>query len=209
MFGIHFSVRRFLALAMTLSVIPFQLPAKDKKKQAAAAESMRSAGLKIYVLEGRNAVNFIPDRKGTTPVVEVRDDNGLPVEMATVEFRLPDSGAGGEFEDGKHVKAVVTNTAGQAQAPFTVNSQTGSFSIPVKATIDTRMGSALILQSNSMKAVLDGTMKPGNHHWYKNWKVLAVLGAAGTVTAVILLTRGSSGTTVVLTPGGPNFGTPH
>ncbi len=207
MFGTNFFIRRLLALAMALSVLPFQLPAKSRKQ--AVAESMRSAGLKIYILEGNDAVNFIPDRKGTTPVVEVRDDNGLPVEKVNVEFRLPDTGAGGQFENGKHVVTAISNTSGQAQAPFTVSSQTGSFSIQVRATIDTRMGSALIFQSNSMKSGGDGaTVRSKKRPLYKNWKVLAVVAAAGTITAILLL-KGSGKTTVVLTPGGPTFGTPH
>ena len=207
MFGTHFFIRRFLALVMTLSVLPFQLPAKSKKQ--AAAESMRSAGLKFYILEGNDAVNFIPDRKAVTPVVEVRDDNGLPVEKVDVEFRLPDTGPGGQFENGKHVITVISNTSGQAQAPFTVSQQTGSFSIQVRATIDTRMASTLIFQSNSMKSGGDGTTtKSKGRPLYKSWKLWAVVGAAGTVTAILLL-KGSGKTTVVLTPGGPTFGTPH
>jgi len=207
MFGTHLFIRQFLALAMTLGVLPFQLPAKSKKQ--AVAESMRSAGLKLYILEGNDAVNFIPDRKGVTPVVEVRDDNGLPVEKVNVEFRLPDSGAGGQFVNGTHAITIISNTSGQAQAPFTVSPQTGSFSIQVRATIDTRMGSALIFQSNSMKSGGDGTTtKSKGRPLYKSWKLWAVVGAAGTVTAILLL-KGGGKTTVVLTPGGPTFGTPH
>ena len=99
MIGTNFSIRQCVALVLALGLIPLQLPAKDKKKQS-EIDIARSAGLRVYVLEGKAAVNFIPSRKGTTPVVEVRDENELPVENASVEFRLPENGSGGEFEGG-------------------------------------------------------------------------------------------------------------
>src|SRR5271157_3660596 len=45
--------------------------------------------LKIVVLEGQDAVNYIPTRTVTPPVVEVRSERELPVEGATVTFELP------------------------------------------------------------------------------------------------------------------------
>lgn len=209
--GNNSPMRPLLACALAILLLPLQLPARAKKAKS-NSDTIHSAGLKLYVLEGKDAVNFIPDRKGTTPVVEVRDDNDLPVENVNVEYRLPESGPGGEFEDGKHIKTVLSNTAGQTQAPFTVNDKPGSFSIQVTAKIDTRLGTTVIPQSNSLKA-LEGGVGARNHRWYKDWRVLTIAGAAVAVTAVLLATRksssSSSSTTVVLTPGGPVFGAPH
>jgi hypothetical protein len=201
--------RQFLSLTLVMLLLSSHLPAQDSNKQPAP----RPSGLKIYILEGKGVVNFIPDKQAATPVVEVRDDNGFPVSGATVEFHLPETGPGGDFPNGQHTFSAVTNTAGQAEAPFTVRQQPGSFSIQVSAKIDTRSGSVVIMQANSLKAseAAKTTTKP--HHWYKNWKILAIAGAGVVALVVVLATRGGggsgSGTTVGLTPGVPTFGAPH
>lgn len=206
-FADYFSPRQSLSMVLATLLVASQLPAQSQKTPAAP----HSAGLKIYVLEGNGAVNYIPDRKGTTPVVEVRDDNELPVNGATVEFRLPETGPGGDFPNGQHTLTAITGINGQAQAPFTVRPQTGSFKIQVIAKIDTRSAVAVIPQTNSMKVSEASVTKP-HHPWYKNWKVLTLAGAGVTIVAVLLATRGggsSSGTTVGITPGVPTYGAPH
>jgi hypothetical protein len=71
----------------------------------------------------------------------------------------------------------------------------------------------VIRQMNSLKAsdAANAAMKP--HHWYKNWKILAIAGAGITALVVVLATRGgsgaNSGTAVGVTPGIPTFGAPH
>jgi hypothetical protein len=205
----HYLPRQCMSVILAMFLSPWQLSALAQTPQ----QSPVPTKLKIYVLVGNNAVNFIPDHQGATPVVEVRDDHELPVTGAAVEFTLPDTGPGGEFLNGKHTFSAVTNTEGQAEAFFTVRPEPGPFLIRVTATIDTRAGSAVIRQMNSLKAseAANATMKP--HRWYKNWKILAIAGAGITALVVVLATRGGSGaksgTAVGVTPGIPTFGAPH
>jgi hypothetical protein len=163
--------------------------------------------LKVFVLEGEAAVNFIPDGKGKTLVVEVRDSNDLPIEGVDVRFELPPSGPGGFFADGKYNLTVKTNLQGQAEAPFAINTQPGPFKINVTATTGENVGHATVSQSNSLKIEEVKAAKP--HHWYTNWKILAAAAAAGAIIGIILGTRGgSSKPTVTITPGAPTFGGP-
>lgn len=203
----YFVPRQRLSVILAIFLLPWQFSAQTPQQFPVPTK------LKLYVLGGNNAVNFIPDHQGATPVVEVRDDHELPVTGAAVEFTLPDTGPGGEFLNGKHTFSAVTNTEGQAEAFFTVRPEPGSFLIQVTATIDTRSGSAVIRQMNTLKAneAAKATIKP--HHWYKNWKILVIAGAGVAALVVVLATRGgssaSSGTAVGLTPGIPTFGAPH
>src|SRR5580658_3768302 len=138
----YFFSRQCLAVILALFLLPWQLSAQAQSPQQFPVPTK----LKIYVLGGQNALNFIPDHQGATPVVEVRDESELPVTGATVEFTLPDTGPGGEFLNGKHTFTSVTNTEGQAEGFFTVRPQPGPFLIQVTAKIDTRSGSAVIRQ---------------------------------------------------------------
>ncbi len=209
----HIFLRHLVAVALSLLLLPFQLSAKTKQKPG-AGDSIQSQGLKIFILAGKDAVNFIPDHKATTPVLEIRDDNDLPVEGVKVEFKLPANGPGGKFEDGKQLKSFVTNVSGQVMAPFLVNTFTGRFTIGVTAKIDTRVATASIPQANSMR--MEEKLTSHAHRAATDWRVIAVAGgAAAAIVAVVLLTGGKSNTaappatSVVLTPGGPTFGAPH
>lgn len=208
-FDHSFPIRQSIALSLVTLMLPWYLPAQDK-----SSAPPHVTGLKIYVLQGSGSVNYIPDGRGTTPVVEIRDDNELPVASATVEFQLPPTGPGGDFSNGTHTFSAITNIAGQAQAPFTLRPQTGSFKIQINAKIDTRSASTVITQSNSMKANEAATSTSKKRPLYKNWKFLVVAGAAATAVAVLLATRGGSSssastTTIGLTPGIPTYGAPH
>jgi hypothetical protein len=200
----HFRARHLLSVLLSVVMLPWELPAQSR-----SPEPSHSAGLKIYVLQGEKAANFIPDHTGLTAVVEVRDVNELPVAGATVEFRLPETGPGGEFANGTHVLSATTNLAGQAEAPFTVRPEPGLFQIQVSAKLDTRSASVVMSQLNTLKQT---DQIHSTRHWYKNWKVWAVVGGAATVAVVVvLLTRGggSNAKTIGITPGSPTFGAPH
>ncbi len=189
-------------------LLPWYLPAQGRNKTVTT-----SFGLKIYILEGNGAVNFIPNKDAVTPVVEVRDSNDLPVSGAIVEFHLPETGAGGAFPNGQHTLTAITTIAGQAQAPFTVRPQPGTFQIRVSAKIDTRSATTVITETNTLK--LDEattTVLPKKHHWYTSWKFLVPLGAGVVVLVVLLATKGggsSAGPSIGLTPGVPTYGAPH
>src|SRR5690242_15505852 len=77
--------------------------------------------LAIYVLEGQNEMHDVRNRVTATPVVEVRDDNGQPIEGAEVTFELPPMGPSGTFAGQALTYTAKTNTQGQVAASFQPN----------------------------------------------------------------------------------------
>ncbi len=53
---------------------------------ASAGLAAQSAGLRVVVIEGEDAVNIIQQKTAVRQVVEVRDRNNLPVPGAIVTF---------------------------------------------------------------------------------------------------------------------------
>lgn len=179
------------------------------------APSLPVGSLRILVLEGANAVNSIPNRAATFPVVEVRDENDLPVEGAEVVFEMPATGPGGTFPNQKNTFTGRTNLQGQVRAPYLMNATPGPFDIIVTASIGTRTGKTAIAQTHSMQTPEEMTVK--KKRWYKDWRVWAVAGGAATA-GIILGTRGGSSSstatppvppTITITPGGPTIGGPR
>jgi hypothetical protein len=168
--------------------------------------------LNIFVLQGQNATNSVPDRTAIEPVVEVRDENQQPVEGVDVVFELPATGPSGLFPGQQLRFATKTNLRGQAGAPFTPNMTTGRFTIKVTATLRNRTGHVDITQTNAMRAATETVEKP---HGLKSrtWKIVLIAAVAGAVAGIIVgVTRGGSSskpsTTITVTPGSPTFGSP-
>jgi hypothetical protein len=184
-----------------------QTPAKAKTTSSDAA----TAGLKIRVLEGGNVVNSISLGQSIAPVIEVRDQNDMPVEGATVVFTLPQSGPGGTFPGGSTSFTVLSNAQGQATCPFRANGLPGKFKVKVTAAAGTRAGEIDFAQTNSTAAYA-GRLLP-SRPLYKRWYFWAIVGGAAAAGLAIGATRGGSTTpsttTVVITPGGPVFSAPH
>jgi len=194
------------------------LAAQAQPKASPPAKPVES--LKVFVLEGEGAINFIPDQHARTPVVEVRDENDLPVEGASVVFELPESGPGGRFLGGARSVTVKTVPGGQAAAPFTVNNQAGAFQIKVTATIGDKIGRAVISQTNSLTPPLPPQKKKSR--WLTTKKLLLFSSvAAAAVLVAVLATRDSGSTantpaptpppppTIIISPGSPTFGGPR
>ena len=161
--------------------------------------------LRILVLEGQGEVHDIHNRITATPVVEVRDENGRPVEGADVTFELPAVGPGGLFAQQQTTFTTKTNSQGQAAGTFQPNLLTGRFNIKVTAKLGNRSGHETIRQSNSTHpAKAEGEQHNGilKFAW---WKVAVVAGVGATV-GIILATRGQN--TITLIPGSPTFGAP-
>jgi len=183
------------------------------------APALPAVSLRVLILEGANAVNSIPNRSATFPVVEVRDENDLPVEGAEVVFDLPATGPGGTFPNQKNTFSGRTNVQGQIRAPYIMNALPGIFGIQVTATIGTRTGKVTITQEHSMKTPEELAVK--KKRWYKHWWVWAAVGGAATVgilfgTGTIGGDSSSSTTptvpvppTITITPGGPSIGGPR
>lgn len=106
--------------------------------------------LRIIVIEGEGAVNVIQQKTAVAPVVEVRDQNNLPVANAIVRFTM----AGGKqatFAGGVQTITVTTDAAGRAAAA--INPLTnGAVQIQVQASFQGQTASATITQTNVMTA---------------------------------------------------------
>lgn len=100
-----------------------------------AAQSSADGGvLQVRVVEASGPVHLAGSRSSVALVVEVLDDNGKPVQGATVVFRLPASGPGGTFANGLTTDVVQTGADGRASATGVRWSKTpGQFEIRVAA----------------------------------------------------------------------------
>jgi hypothetical protein len=163
--------------------------------------------LTIYVLEGQGEAHDVKQRVTATLVVEVRDENGQPVDGAKVLFELPAVGPGGSFPGQIFTATATTNSQGQAAVTFTPNMEAGRYNIKVSATFGNRMGRATIRQSNGARALKSSADTKSGIFKFAWWKV-AVLAGAGAGIGIALATRGSSGSSVTLIPGTPTFGAP-
>jgi hypothetical protein len=133
--------------------------------------------LHIVPLVGRNAVNLISGQNSAPVVVEIRDDQDLPVEGAKVAFELPSEGPGGSFAGGQKTLATVTNSRGQAMARgFQNNDKAGDFGIQVTAAYQDLTARLEIRQSNAMET----TETLASRKRSRKWMWIALAGAAGT-----------------------------
>jgi hypothetical protein len=189
------------------------VPATQQPQRPAslpAQPAMIPGSLKILVLEGQGAVNNVGRGLITPPVIEVRDRDDRPVEGATVTFRLPPSGASGNFADGKLTKTVLTNVQGQAiAAGLAPNKSLGRLDIHVTASAGSRMGEADVIQTNTADRFAAAPETAAHKVKWKKWAIIGGVGVAAIV-AVVLATRGGSSSspnhTVTITPGPVTIG---
>lgn len=177
---------------------PAEPPAKATGEQPRTGRQLAPGGLRILVLEGQNVHNSLTNKSAVSPVVQVLDAVDQPVQGATVTFEAPPAGPGGTF-DGKPLATTKTDSAGQATAPFTINTTPGAFAIKVTATFAGQSGEAQIRQANDAK-VLEAMVPLPPRPWYKSWKWWAVIGAgagAGVASAVILSGRNNTATITI------------
>jgi hypothetical protein len=168
--------------------------------------------LNIVVLEGDGAINNIRQHRAKAPVVQVVDQNNMPVEGASVTFLLPDSGPTGEFGGGVRMLAVVTDREGMATGRgLSPNETAGNFEIRVVASYMGEMADAVVHQTNAQPAEGGGSGFP------KKYLILGLIGgavAAGVAVAVSghgssapSATSGATG--IVISAGTPVFQPPH
>jgi len=200
------SFRQFLAILLAGHSIFALVPAAAQTPAAAQPQAQLAApmvqSLKVIVLQGQNSVNDTNRHIGIQPVVEVRDDNDLPVEGASVVFRLPPSGPGGMFDGKSYSKTLRTNAQGQAGiSGFVPNSQQGEFDFHVTALAGNRMGEAVIRQTNAENRLVMVAPKPKKTPLWRNKYVLLAAGAAVATGVAVALTKGSGNKNVTITPG--------
>ena len=113
---------------------------------ATEAARAQEPGLRIVVLEGEDAVNIIGQGTAVPTLIEVRDENDLPVSGAAVLFLLGD---GGSATLNAGVSQVTATTNALGQAAVTVNPvATGAVEVSVRAAFEGQSATATIAQAN-------------------------------------------------------------
>jgi len=136
-------MRRFLmvCLAFLVSAAPM-----------AHAIPPQAAGLRIVVLEGEDGVNILQQKSAVQPVVEVRDQNNLPVAGASVVFLIGNGSKAATFANGASQITVVTDAAGRAAVSGLQPVSNGAYSIQVSASAQGQTATATISQTNFANA---------------------------------------------------------
>ena len=107
--------------------------------------SAQPRSLKIVVIEGEGAVNIIQQKTAVRAVVEVRDQNNLPVPGASVTFAV--TGKGGATVAGSQTMTAATNASGQASLTGMTPASSGGLQISVNASFNGLSAATTITQS--------------------------------------------------------------
>jgi len=199
--------------AWTLSLLMLAVPAQAMQQPGTPApkDSLPPPLLRIYVLEGDNAINSIPLNRAVTPIVEVRDPNENPIEGASVTFSLPEAGPGGVYPGNRRDYTTRTSSQGQASGQYILNHIPGKFSITVTAESNGRKGTVTIMQTNSAESYFGPPLAktPVMKRW-STWLIIGAVAAAAITIPLVLLNDSSNttttGGTLVIAPGSPIFG---
>src|SRR5688572_7675819 len=103
-------------------------------------------GLKIVVIEGEDAVNIIQQKTAVSPVVEVRDENDLPVGGVLLRFSIRGNRA--VFRGGLQELTATTDAAGRAAVTGVQPLGSGTYQIEVTASYQGQTVSSTISQTN-------------------------------------------------------------
>lgn len=169
--------------------------------------------IKIVIQEGQGAINNIQQHRAKEPVVQVTDENGAPIQQASVTFQMPETGPGGSFADGNKMLTVQTDEKGVAVGRGLRPNQTeGKFQIRVTASFQGATASEAISEINAEQA-------PAGGGGSKTFLIIALIGgaAAGGLAAALGHGRSSSSSVgtistpppTVLVPGTPSIQPPH
>jgi hypothetical protein len=140
------------------------------------APTGKEANLRIIVLEGDGAINFIKQRVAREATIQVVDENNKPVAGAMVLFTLPDTGPGGSFSDGSKTQISYTDAAGRATAMgFKANSIVGPFKLNVTASANGMAANTVVVSQTNIVVAAGAAAGAGGSAAGK---------AAGTGTAV-------------------------
>jgi hypothetical protein len=169
-------------------------------------------GLHITVVAGEGVTHNLTqiEKKGRyDPIVQVEDENGKPIQGASVVFALPAQGPGGTFENSTQTLIGTTDAHGRAVARgIRLNKLTGSFNIRITASYQGRSASASISQT-TISAVIRANGPFGVST--KSWVItgLTLLAIGGAVFAYKDLKSNSNANTITATPGIPVVGGPQ
>ncbi len=192
--------RAVVPVVVATLLLPSAVPAEQNPQVPAVPR------ITLVVVGGNDAINNIKQRTARATIVEVQDENHKPVAGAVVSFLLPDSGPGGAFTGGARSVSLVTGADGRVVMPrMTANQLTGQYQIRVNASFQGQQASTTINQQN-----VAGGGGPG--HVGLSAKVIGIIAgaaAAGTVTGVVLATRGGGTPSGTLSAAGATIGPPR
>ena len=180
---------------------------------AFAATANASVIVQLRVVEGDGATYRTGTRATKGITVLVTDENGQPVNMAAVSFRLPDQGASGVFSSGLRTEVVTTGPDGRASVwGMQWNKTAGPVEIRITAVKEQARAGLMTTQylSDTAAATAGGegvfTASHGGHKWL--WIAGAVALAAGGGGAYAFLRSQSSSTSSTSSVTGLSIGTP-
>jgi len=204
------SFRHVVAWLLSAAVVLNEATATASPQSQSAATDIT-----IRFVEGQGAINNISRGTAFEPVVEVLNDQGLPVIDAAVTFTLPAVGPGGSFPDGGKIFIGRTDENGRVAARgLRPNRLSGPFEIRVTATFQGKSTSAVLTQTNAA---------PSSAERGSGRKWIIILGLAGGAAAAgIAAASGHGGSSSnpastgaatppagSITPGTPGFGAPR
>lgn len=195
-------VRRLSAVILALLIgLPVQAqqpppsapPAPSTTAPAAVHAQAISPQLKIYILQGKNAIHSPVSGNTIIPVVEVRDENELPVEGAEVIFEAPADGPTVRFTGDRPIYTAITDANGQAVArDFEVVPVPGRFSIQVTARMGEREGRTTIEQMYSPQVLAESEFSERKSS-KKKWIIIGAIAAGAIGGGIYAATRGGGG----------------
>lgn len=170
--------------------------------------------LRITVVEGEGAVYPLGGRATRGITVQVEDQEYRPIEGATVTFRLPSTGASGEFPTGGRSAPAKTGADGRANVwGIQWNRTPGPLEIMVMAAKGDARATVVAHATLASAAEASSTSGPapaarGGHKLL--WIVLGVAGAAGAGLAIagMAAKQSASGTSPSAEVNAPLIGPP-
>jgi hypothetical protein len=168
--------------------------------------------VQLRVVEGEGTTYRTGSRATRGVTVLVTDEAGLPLDMASVSFRLPDQGASGTFNSGLRTEVVTTGPDGRASVwGMQWNKTPGTVQIritAVKAQARTGIVSTQYLSDSvAPKAGGEGvfTASHNGHKWL--WIGMLAAGVAAGGAYALLRSQGSPAPSNTSTTG-ISIGTP-
>jgi hypothetical protein len=180
---------------------------------AFAVSADASVIVQLRVVEGEGATYRTGTRATRGVTVLVTDEAGLPLNMASVSFRLPDQGASGTFSSGLRTEVVTTGPDGRASVwGMQWNKTPGTIQIHITAVKEQARTGIVSTQylSDALAAKAGGegvftASHSGGHKWL--W-IAAIAGvAAGGAAFALLRSKGTPTTTATtgLSVGAPSI----
>lgn len=200
---------RSSAFLFVLSVFP---GFSGSSAQTSSPAPASNPGLTIRFVEGEGAINNVSRGTAFESVIEVLNEQGLPVNDASVIFTLPAVGPGGTFSDGSKSLMSRTDENGRAVGRgLRPNRLAGQFEIRVTAAKGGQSATSILTQTNAAPAVERSSAR--------KWAIVLGIVGGAAAAGIAAASGGSSSVPAsagaaalpagTVTPGIPGFGAPR